>query len=185
MNVEPEAPQAGGSLKIRLTGHDPEDDAISFEYRTGPNEPWQIAADGRVLLPELAEGPLAVEVRARDSGGRISEIVKRTLEVKRATPPPAVVPFSEKDARQHQEAWAKYIKRAVVETNSIGMKLVLIPPGRFMMGQGSDEAIIHEVTLTKAFYLADREVTVEQFQQFIEDSQYPATEKPQNWGGAH
>jgi formylglycine-generating enzyme required for sulfatase activity len=120
---------------------------------------------------------LAVEVRARDSGGRISEVVKRTLDVKPAKPPLAIVPFSAEQAMRHQEAWAKYIKRGVVETNSMGMKLVLIPPGRFMMGQGGDEPTVHQVTLTKAFYLADREVTVKQFQEFIDDSQYPATEK--------
>ncbi|HUY35834.1 MAG TPA: hypothetical protein VMV69_24035, partial [Pirellulales bacterium] len=65
VNVEPEAPEAGGSLTVRVSGRDPEDDAITFEYRTGPDSPWQIATDGRVLLAKLERGPLTLEVRAR------------------------------------------------------------------------------------------------------------------------
>ena len=43
-------------------------------------------------------------------------------------------PFDEKQAKQHQEQWAKYLARNVVEENNLGMKLTLIPPGRFTMG---------------------------------------------------
>jgi formylglycine-generating enzyme required for sulfatase activity len=38
----------------------------------------------------------------------------------------------------------------------------------------------HEVILSKAFFLCDREVTVEQFKRFIADAHYPAAEKPQD-----
>ena len=37
-------------------------------------------------------------------------------------------------AKRHQEAWAKHLGVPVEVTNSIGMKLVLIPAGEFMMG---------------------------------------------------
>ena len=43
-------------------------------------------------------------------------------------PPLAVAPFNEKTAKMHQARWAKYLRTPVVQTNSIGMKLVLIPP---------------------------------------------------------
>jgi formylglycine-generating enzyme required for sulfatase activity len=49
-------------------------------------------------------------------------------------PPLAVAPFDEEAAKEHQSSWAKYLGVNVVETNSIGMKLVLIPPGEFQMG---------------------------------------------------
>ena len=49
-------------------------------------------------------------------------------------PAPAVAPFDADQAKRHQEAWAKHLGIPVELTNSIGMKLVLIPPGEFMMG---------------------------------------------------
>jgi len=60
-------------------------------------------------------------------------------ENKRSPPPPAVAPFDATQARKHQEAWAKYLGVPVEETNSIGMKLVLIPPGEFEMGSTPEE----------------------------------------------
>jgi formylglycine-generating enzyme required for sulfatase activity len=52
-------------------------------------------------------------------------------------------------------------------TNSIGMKFVLIEPGTFLMGSDSgeaDEKPVHEVTLSKGFYLQTTEVTQAQWQ---------------------
>ena len=46
--------------------------------------------------------------------------------------------------------------------NSIGMELVLIPPGEFMMGSDSyqaDERPVHRVVISKPFYLGKYEVT--------------------------
>jgi len=106
----------------------------------------------------------------------------------RVTPPIAIVPFSAENANQHQEAWAKYLNTDVVTENKIGMKLVLIPPGKFMMGTanggGGNEKPAHEVTLNKPFYLGEGEVTVEQYGRFIDDAAYPPGEKPEQWPGA-
>ncbi len=55
-------------------------------------------------------------------------------------------------------------------TNSIGMKLVLIPAGKFVMGSPAMEQerdpgeLQHEVVLTRPFYLGVYEVTQEQYQ---------------------
>jgi eukaryotic-like serine/threonine-protein kinase len=51
-----------------------------------------------------------------------------------------------------------------VITNSIGMKLVWIPPGEFMMGSDEDEREypIHKVRITKGFWMCQYEVTREQ-----------------------
>ncbi len=106
-------------------------------------------------------------------------------------PPLAVAPFTPEEARQHQEAWAEYLDIPVEFENSIGMKMVLIPPGEFMMGSTEEgietvtalhksfdvrefahELPIHHVTLPRPFYLSNTEVTVGQFRKFADDTQY-------------
>ena len=95
-------------------------------------------------------------------------------------------------------------------TNSIGMKLTLIPAGEFLMGSGEsaeetaaffnknygrdfrkadhfkDEHPQHRVRITKPFYLGTYHVTRGQFRQFVEDSGYKTDaekgEKPGAWG---
>src|SRR5262249_51899558 len=55
-------------------------------------------------------------------------------------------------------------------TNSLGMKMVLIPAGKFTMGSPNkeagraDEEIAHEVEITRPFYLGVFEVTQEEFE---------------------
>jgi formylglycine-generating enzyme required for sulfatase activity len=63
-------------------------------------------------------------------------------------------------------------------TNSIGMKLTLLPAGSFEMGSpategghGADEAQ-HTVDLTKPFYLGIHETTVGQFRAFVDATHY-------------
>ncbi|MHC4620177.1 MAG: SUMF1/EgtB/PvdO family nonheme iron enzyme, partial [Planctomycetota bacterium] len=71
-------------------------------------------------------------------------------------------------------------------TNSLGIKLVRIEPGSFMMGwegggEGQrghgdfDEQPRHEVTITQPFYMAETEVTIDQFRQF--QAEYPGYDK--------
>ena len=55
-------------------------------------------------------------------------------------------------------------------TNSIGMKLVRIEPGRFLMGSPTggdfDERPVHQVTISKAFFMGTTEVTNAQYERF-------------------
>ncbi|NWG13991.1 MAG: SUMF1/EgtB/PvdO family nonheme iron enzyme [Acidobacteria bacterium] len=57
-------------------------------------------------------------------------------------------------------------------TNSMGIRLVRIPAGEFLMGNpapepdGWDEEPAHRVTLSNPFWISESEVTVEQYQQF-------------------
>jgi formylglycine-generating enzyme required for sulfatase activity len=59
-------------------------------------------------------------------------------------------------------------------TNSIGMKLVLIPKGKFMMGSPPDEKGSqenerrHEVTISRDYYLGTHEITQAQYEQIME-----------------
>jgi formylglycine-generating enzyme required for sulfatase activity len=73
--------------------------------------------------------------------------------------------------------------------NSIGMKLVRIAPGKFMMGSPKDEegrydweGPQHEVTISKAFYLGKYAVTRGQFRRFVEAEGYQ-TEAEKDDGG--
>jgi formylglycine-generating enzyme len=88
-------------------------------------------------------------------------------------------------------------------TNSIGMKLVLIPPGEFMMGSTEpadelvktfaaynrkpeffkDEYPRHRVRITKAFYLGEFEVTVGQFRRFVAETGYKTEAESDGTGG--
>jgi len=107
------------------------------------------------------------------------------------TPPLAVAPFDAAQAKAHQAAWAKHLGIEVETPNSVGMKMVLIPPGGFMMGSTdeqveaalkiADEAKAdqptkgriqnnerpqHKVVITKPFLMSTTEVTVGQFKKF-------------------
>jgi formylglycine-generating enzyme required for sulfatase activity len=107
----------------------------------------------------------------------------RTLAARLLSPPAALAPFSSDEAREHQTQWAKYLRLGVEETNSIGMKLVLLPPGEFDMGSSPEEIELllkeaapskvapppadrlrsegprHRVRITSPFYLGIYEVT--------------------------
>ena len=87
-------------------------------------------------------------------------------------------PFSASDAKAKQHEWAKYLKRQVVETNSIGMKLTLIPPGEFLMGSPKsengrfDNEKQHRVRITKPFYMGVYNVTLSDYFTFYHASGY-------------
>jgi formylglycine-generating enzyme required for sulfatase activity len=75
-------------------------------------------------------------------------------------------------------------------TNSVGMLLVRIPPGKFLMGspagvpnRQADEEV-HAVEISRPFYLGAHEVTVGQFRRFAEDTGYrtEAEEDGKGWG---
>ncbi len=106
----------------------------------------------------------------------------------RSRPPIAVAPFNELTAKQHQKRWAKYLRVPVVETNSIGMKLVLIPPGEFQMGSPKEvieeemrrhagdgwyrdrlpgEGPQHLVRITKPYLIGMTDVTQEEYQRVM------------------
>lgn len=117
----------------------------------------------------------------------------------RQLPPLAVAPFSAAEAQQHQERWAKHLGMPAEWTNSIGMKLVLIPPGEFEMGaseeeirhatlatesqdmpwasrlirsEGPQEMPRHRVRITRPLLFGACEVTVGQFRRFVEATAY-------------
>ncbi|HEX4071600.1 MAG TPA: SUMF1/EgtB/PvdO family nonheme iron enzyme, partial [Planctomycetaceae bacterium] len=77
-------------------------------------------------------------------------------------------------AKNDQTKWAERLKTPVISTNSLGMKLALIPPGEFAMGSPNSEKgrwrsreEQHHVRVTKPFYLGIYEVTQSEFEQVM------------------
>ena len=83
--------------------------------------------------------------------------------------------------------------------NSIGMKLVWIPPGEFMMGSKlsakelairydfDEKLLIHEhprhrIKISKGFWMGQYEVTVDQFRQFVRSANYVTTAELEGGG---
>lgn len=78
----------------------------------------------------------------------------------------ATVPRTAADARAAQQQWASYFGANIEETNSLGMRLAMIPPGKFLMGAHrldtqaeDDERPQVEVTLTFPLFIGCTEVT--------------------------
>jgi formylglycine-generating enzyme required for sulfatase activity len=73
--------------------------------------------------------------------------------------------------------------------NSLGMSLLLVPRGTFLMGSPKgeedrlDEEIPHEVEITRPFYLGKHEVTVGQFRAFVTDAGYRTEAERDGKGG--
>ena len=78
-------------------------------------------------------------------------------------------------------------------TNTIGMKLKLIPAGEFLMGSDESDSDAsgaekvagkkHLVRITRPFYLGTTEVTVGQFRRFVESAGYKTEAESDGKGG--
>ncbi len=128
---------------------------------------------------------------------------------RRKPPPPAIAPFDYKQAKAYQQAWGKYLGVPVELKNSIGMPLVLIPPGEFMMGSAPEQSEVavkmatesglkpgawqfarlkeelppHRVTLARPCVLGATEVTIGQFARFVEATKFVT--ETETLGGGH
>lgn len=73
--------------------------------------------------------------------------------------------------------WANYLHVPAAVSNSLGMRLVLIPPGGFI---GESPAGPRRGVARQAFYLGAHEVTVADFRQFVDETGYrTAAERPE------
>lgn len=108
-----------------------------------------------------------------------------------------VAPFDINAARSAQANWAKQLRRSPVERNSIGLELVLVPPGEYRQGSTpeetagvlrrwpdtvapwvSNEGPQHRVRITRPLYFGKTEVTKAQWRAVMNTT--PWTDK----GGA-
>jgi serine/threonine-protein kinase len=103
------------------------------------------------------------------------------LSVRIESPMPlrAVAPFSAIEARRFQDGWAEHLNIERITVNSIGMPLVLIPPGR----QPDEPGAPPRAAVAKPFYLGETEVTLSQFRQFVDETGYVTeAESAAGWG---
>ena len=101
-------------------------------------------------------------------------------EIKLATKPILIAPFSEAKAKEAQKETAKNLQKEVAGIEILGkeikLEMVLIPAGTFMRGSPSsekgryDNETQHEVTITKPFYIGKYEVTQEQWEAVMGDN---------------
>lgn len=102
-------------------------------------------------------------------------------------------------------SWSLYVPHSGRMTNGIGMKLVLIPSGEFLMGNSESPQELfaayqqydakltldrftdgypqHRVRISKPFYLGACVVTVGQFRKFVEDAHYKTDAEKDGVGG--
>ncbi|MCH8149678.1 MAG: SUMF1/EgtB/PvdO family nonheme iron enzyme, partial [Planctomycetes bacterium] len=124
----------------------------------------------------------------------------------------AIAPFAAAQAKQHQAAWAKHLGMEIEMTNSIGMKMRVIPAGEFLMGSSEQEIAKlladelkstkrrglpidnwytqgvrgerqRKVILTTPFAMGIHEVTRGQFRQFVEATGYKTDGEKDGKGG--
>jgi len=160
------------SAKARAAGQTTRTSGVA-EPKGPPEEPKPaagIAKEKPAERPaELAQSSPA-EKNARGKAAEGKPIERKPAAKPPRTPEFAVVPFDETQAKRHQKAWADHLGVDVEITNSIGMRLALIPPGEFMMGSPeseehrSDDEHQHRVRITTAFRLGATEVTQGQWE---------------------
>jgi formylglycine-generating enzyme required for sulfatase activity/serine/threonine protein kinase len=132
------------------------------------------------------------------------------LKIRYVTPKsaPPIVMVTSDNAKKIQQEWAVFLKRDIVETTAFGPKMVLIPPGDFLMGSSNEqlkrqrnelakkfekkgppdiylkrlnsESPQHKVRITKPFYVSVNEVTHGQFSRFFNAKEY--TTEPETTG---
>ncbi|HEY5315432.1 MAG TPA: bifunctional serine/threonine-protein kinase/formylglycine-generating enzyme family protein [Pirellulales bacterium] len=123
-------------------------------------------------------------------------------------PAPLVAPFDAAAARAAQAAWAQHLNTTVERKTSAGTRLILVPPGEFMMGatdaeierelKGKDpekdknyiselksSLPQHRVALTRPFRLAATEVTVGEFRKFVAAAKYKTDAERDGKGGIY
>jgi formylglycine-generating enzyme required for sulfatase activity len=146
----PAEPIAGDKVSIKLVGATAKGGPLQFEWRLATQTEWRDDIDGDELnLPELPAGDATVVFRGK--------IVRDVY-----TP-----------ERRHTLA---VVERAVRSDtmSTIGLKLVLIRAGAFQMGspayesERGDDEILHEVKLTRPYYLGVYEVTQSEYKRVMD-----------------
>jgi formylglycine-generating enzyme required for sulfatase activity/serine/threonine protein kinase len=152
----------------------------------------------KVDLTKLPKG-----VQVEPSEFQMTRVIMLEIKIRFAAPKsaPAIVTVTEDQAKKIQQEWAAYLKRDVVEANvTLGAKMMLIPPGEFLMGSSEkqieqhkadvarkfkkdllsdnylkalqNESPQHRVRISKPFYLSASEVTFAQFSKFVGKKEY-------------
>jgi formylglycine-generating enzyme required for sulfatase activity/serine/threonine protein kinase len=139
---------------------------------------------GRIILYDAATGVCLDEVQmpgevqgfslAPDGHHLATANANGTVYILRLTNRMAPQPLTADAARELQSRTAEQLGVKPAIENRIGMKLQLIPAGRFLMGslgnepgRSNPEGPRHPVRIARPFYLGAHEVTVGQFKAFV------------------
>lgn len=89
-------------------------------------------------------------------------------------PPTVQAPVDSKRAGMLQAAWARHLRIPFEENNSIGIEMVLVPPGDFLYGSPEDAADAQgaekpqrRIQIVQPFYLSRHEVTQHQWRDLM------------------
>jgi serine/threonine protein kinase/WD40 repeat protein len=115
------------------------------------------AGAGRRLRAWQFPGPVSSVAFADDGRHLATANGNGTIYILRIPPPPKALTAGE--AKQHQQDAAKKLGVPVDIENSIGIKLRLIPPGGFLMGDAG-----LQVTMSRPYYVGVHEVTQAQYE---------------------
>jgi len=166
------------------------------------NRKATVVKSGEHLLPsggyQVETDGLPMGIRIDPQHFNVTRGENRELKVGLRPLRPSIVQVTSDQAKKIQLEWAAYLRSQITETNSIGAKLVLIPPGILDMGSTKEqirpdpfgkktekktlpnsywaqvllEAPQHRVRITKPYFLGATEITFEHFQQFVSDTKY-------------
>jgi formylglycine-generating enzyme required for sulfatase activity len=174
-----------GENELTITHGDLKFKTGTFTLEKGNKEIVKVSLVGSTVAAKLGDANLPVlPLQAASNGG--DQLTARSDAKPQSGPqseshptggPPAagqamigppdhpllVFPFGAPVARIAQRAWATNMNLPVETTNSIGIKLTLIPPGQFEMGPNGG----HHVRITRPCYFGVYEVTRGQFAQFV------------------
>jgi formylglycine-generating enzyme len=146
---------------------------INHQREAGPAR----LPNAAIRVAEKAEATAAASVTAASAPS--STATDATAGKESFVPvPPLVVPFDGPPAKRHQEAWATFLGIPVEAPNSLGMTMVLIPPGEFVMGAvgpdspSSQARQQHAIRISQPFLMSKHEVTVGQFRTFATAQSY-------------
>lgn len=82
----------------------------------------------------------------------------------RAVPPRGMLPLTSDEGQELRKLWAAHVGRPLTERNTIGMELVLIPPGEFALSR------LYSAAITKPYFIGAHEVTAGQFALFAAET---------------
>ncbi len=131
----PNRPAAASGEAVAASGKAPPDANASLIAPVPEKNPSDAAAPAAQSPRAVSPNPKMDDEKA--SGANDNELTNTASDG--PAPPFAVAPFDGQQARAHQEAWAAYLKTPVEQQNSLGLPLVLLPPGEFTMGSTPEQ----------------------------------------------
>ncbi|WP_298869007.1 SUMF1/EgtB/PvdO family nonheme iron enzyme, partial [uncultured Gimesia sp.] len=134
--------------------------------------------------------------------GRVHKlIIELPGEIKNTQPSSTSGLVVKQTSERQQNETAKNLDRKIKFINSLEMHFALIPAGKFMMGSSKapdeiakqfktksssflNEYPLHEVQISKPFYIGMHEVTIDDFKQFVKMTDYKTESERSGRGGA-